>query len=321
VKVRQSAWVKDLAYLCAVLLQTHNLHYRYPGASPIRFPDVAVEAGTALLITGESGCGKTTLLHLLAGLLTPQQGSVLLGGKALERMAAAERDRWRGRQIGLVFQQPHFVRSLTVRENWMAAAWCAGLPVERSVLDELADRLELRHVLDRPPHTLSAGEKQRASIARAMVNQPALLLADEPTSALDDRRCAQVVELLKREASAASAALIIVTHDARVREHFARELALAPPSMEHLNPPSAAHLNPPSMEHLTPPSAAHLNPPSMEHLTPPSAAHLNPPSMEHLTPPSAAHLNPPSMEHLTPPSAAHLNPPSMEHLNPPSAAT
>ncbi len=212
-----------------MLLQTRNLEYAYDGMAPVVFPDLSLASGQALLITGESGCGKTTLLHLMAGLLIPARGSVEINGQALNRLSPSGRDRFRGRTIGLVFQQPHFVRSLTLRENLMTAAWCAGMPTDRQRLEKLAARLDLGACLERRPDQLSAGERQRASIARAVVNRPRLLLADEPTSALDDRRCAQVLGLLQQEAGAAGAALVIVTHDARVRGQFPETITLITP--------------------------------------------------------------------------------------------
>ena len=220
-------------YLCPVLLKTTNLHFSYPKGPTLQFPDLELIAGESLLITGESGCGKTTLLHLLAGLLAATTGSVRINEQPLEHLRAGQKDQFRGEHIGLVFQQPHFVSSLTLRENWMTAAWCARREVDRNRLEELGARLELTHLLDKKTEQLSAGEKQRASIARAVINRPILLLADEPTSALDDRRCAQVLALLQQEAHAAGAALVMVTHDARVRGQFSNVMELMAKSPDH----------------------------------------------------------------------------------------
>lgn len=209
-----------------MLLHTQSLEYAYRAGGPLRFPDVGLEAGGSLLITGESGSGKTTLLHLIAGLLCPSSGVLRWKGQDRSALSSAALDRWRGTQLGLVFQQAHFVRSLSVWDNWRAAAWCAGLPVDAQRLRELAGRMDLSALLHRRVDRLSTGEQQRAAIGRALVNRPALLLADEPSSALDDRRCEQVLDLLRREAAADGAALIIVTHDARVKAHFDRVLTI-----------------------------------------------------------------------------------------------
>ncbi len=211
-----------------MLLQTRQLSYRYTGSAELRFPDFSVQASEHWLITGESGSGKTTLLHLLGGLLQPSSGELYWKDSPLKDYSSAALDRWRGRHIGLVFQQPHFVRSLSLEENLMLPAWCSSQSSDRAKLKEIAQRLDLEHSLRKTPNRLSAGEQQRASIARALMQAPQLLLADEPTSALDDRRCDEVIALLKRESQLNQTALIIVTHDARVKEQFSNIIQLVP---------------------------------------------------------------------------------------------
>jgi putative ABC transport system ATP-binding protein len=212
------------------MLRTRSLRFTYPDGPALAWPDLAVEAGGALLVLGESGCGKSTLLQLLAGLRTPDAGQVTLDGTDLAGLSPAARDALRGRRIGLVHQRPPFVAAWTLRDNLLASPFARDARA-RERLETVAERLGIAPLLDRLPGRLSAGERQRAALARALLtgpDGPALLLADEPTSALDHRRCDAVVDLLTERAREAGAALVVVTHDERVARSFPDRLDLQP---------------------------------------------------------------------------------------------
>ncbi|MEM9547868.1 MAG: ATP-binding cassette domain-containing protein [Bacteroidota bacterium] len=195
------------------MIKTSNITYQYPDSNLISFPDFQVDPGKALLICGESGCGKTTLLHLLAGLRQPASGEVVIEGKTVSNLSSAKMDQFRGQNIGIVYQQAYFIESLSILENLIVSPYSA----DKSKAMTIANRLNIGDVLQRSPNKLSVGQQQRATIARAVMNSPKLILADEPTSALDNKNCRQVIDLLIEEAVTNEAALIIVTHDDRLR--------------------------------------------------------------------------------------------------------
>lgn len=210
------------------MLSTAGLRYRYPDAgTEMVFPDLTLAKGRELLLLGASGTGKTTLLHLVAGMRTPSQGSVTLAGQPFSALGTAERDRSRGRNMGIVFQTAHFVRSLTVRENLALARALAGCAPDDGVVTGLLSDLGLGHKVDARVDALSVGEQQRVSIARAVVHGPGLILADEPTSALDDTNTDAVLELLRTQAERTGAALLIVTHDQRLKDRMSDRVELA----------------------------------------------------------------------------------------------
>lgn len=190
------------------------------------FPDIACQRGEHWLLLGQSGSGKTTLLHLLGGLLSPKSGAVMVGGTDLASLSGGARDRFRGQRVGIIFQQSHFVRALTVEENLLLAQQLAGLAPDRKRARNLLDQLNVGHKTHSKPDQLSVGEQQRVAIARAVINQPAVILADEPTSALDDSNCDEVLQLLQTEANAVEAALLIVTHDGRLKNKFSNSIQL-----------------------------------------------------------------------------------------------
>ncbi len=211
------------------MLVTRTLRYRYPGAGPeFRFPDLAVAATEPTLLLGPSGSGKSTWLHLLAGVLTPTAGSSVLEGTDYAQLKGGALDRFRGRNIGLVLQRPYFLEALTVEENLAIARRTAGLAADRDLIRSTLAQLGIARYAGQRPRRLSVGEQQRVTIARALVNRPHLILADEPTSALDNRNAARVSALLRQRAAELGAALVVVTHDERLRGDFPAVVELQP---------------------------------------------------------------------------------------------
>ena len=211
------------------MLATHDLAYRYPGDGPaFAFPDLAVAANTPTLLLGPSGSGKSTWLHLLAGILTPASGTTVLAGTDYAQLTGGELDRFRGRHIGLVFQRAYFVEALSVEENLAIARRTAGLGTDSDLILTLLRSLGIEKYARKSPQRLSVGEQQRVTIARALVTQPKLILADEPTSALDNHNAGRVSALLRERAAALGAALIVVTHDERLRDDFPAVVELHP---------------------------------------------------------------------------------------------
>jgi len=202
------------------MVELKNATHHYSASIKVPLPDLKISKGASQLILGLSGSGKSTLLHVLAGLLKPTEGTLTIDGTDLYRLKESARDRFRGKRIGVIFQQLHLIDSLTVMDNLRIAQYMAGEPGNGAKIRDLCESLEISEKLNSFIDELSQGQKQRVGIARAIVNEPVLILADEPTSSLDDKRAENVINLLKQEAERCGATLIVSTHDARVKEHF-----------------------------------------------------------------------------------------------------
>lgn len=200
--------------------------HRYNGQPALALSRWQAEQGEHLLVLGPSGSGKSTLLHILAGLLTPSEGTVAIAGQDLQALVGAERDRFRGRHIGILFQRLHLLPALTVFENVRLAPYLAGLRQDSARITGVLERLGIADKHNAYPPTLSFGEAQRAALARALVNEPKVILADEPTSNLDDAHCEQVLQLLEEQAQTCRATLVIATHDQRVKQRIGKRLEL-----------------------------------------------------------------------------------------------
>ena len=209
-----------------------DLKFSYSETTSLEFPDFKCQNGNKLLLIGNSGSGKTTLLHLLCGLIRPDSGSMQVAGLDLNTLGDRELDKFRGRELGIVFQQSHFVQSLTVAENLALPTMLTGSNITAEELKvrthELLDRLGIGHKFNSYPKDLSVGEQQRASIARALVHKPSVVFADEPTSALDDKSTESVIRLLEEETEKVGASLIIVTHDSRLKTRYKDRVELQP---------------------------------------------------------------------------------------------
>ena len=189
--------------------------------------DLDVEAGEVVAVLGRSGSGKSTLLHLLGGLDRPEAGSIELGGVDVARASERELSALRRRRVGFVFQFFHLLPELSGEANVLLAGRMRGAAPDAPARGgELIDRLGLRHVAASLPHQLSGGEQQRFAIARALVNDPELLLADEPTGNLDAEAGAEVLRLLRAGADEGRA-VVMVTHEAGATAMADRVLRLA----------------------------------------------------------------------------------------------
>lgn len=208
------------------MIHVRDLRHAYDGQTVLELPALDVEDGEHLLLLGASGSGKTTLLHILAGLLRPTEGMVAVDDRDLTAMPEADRDRWRGANVGVVFQRLHLFETLTVAQNLALAQRLATGSTHPARTSELLSRLDVAGKADAYPASLSTGQRQRVVIARAVGHRPSLLLADEPTASLDDDRAQTVADLLVREATAVGATLVVATHDRRIADRFDRVLAL-----------------------------------------------------------------------------------------------
>ena len=188
--------------------------------------DFTVDAGSALAITGSSGSGKSTLLGLMAGLDVPSTGTVRLAGQDLFSLDEDGRAQLRARHVGFVFQSFQLLPNLTALENVMLPLELAGEPA-RDVAESMLRRVGLGERLHHYPRTLSGGEQQRVSLARAFVVQPDLLFADEPTGSLDAATGETVIDLMFDLLREHGTTLVLVTHDAELAARCGQQLVLS----------------------------------------------------------------------------------------------
>ena len=208
------------------MISVRGLAHRYGGVDALRLPEWQVAQGERWLVLGASGCGKTTLLHVLAGLVRPSEGEVNVFHTDLLSLKGKAMDAWRGANVGIVLQALHLLKHLSVRDNLRLAQYLARLPQDDARIADTLGALGIAAKAQRRPGQLSQGEQQRVAIARAVVNRPRLVLADEPTANLDDSAAAAVVDLLAEQAARYGATLVVATHDARVKGKFRERLEL-----------------------------------------------------------------------------------------------
>jgi putative ABC transport system ATP-binding protein len=190
------------------------------GRAIARLPSLTLAPGEAALLTGPSGSGKTTLLLAAAGLARAFAGRVEIDGVDVLSLKGAAMDRFRGRHIGFIFQDIHLIPGLNALQNLLLAPFAASVKQDSARAVELLEAMGLSGKARRGAETLSRGEAQRAAIARAMLLRPKVILADEPTASLDDAACETVTDLLLKAAQETEAALLIATHDHRLRQRF-----------------------------------------------------------------------------------------------------
>jgi len=209
------------------MISIQSVSHQYGTAPALNFADWQVKNGEQWLLLGQSGSGKTTLLHILTGLLKPSNGEIKINETNLYTLSSKKLDEFRGQHIGIVFQQPHLIKSLNVTENLLLAQSFAGLATNKTRIEEVLTSLDMAHKKNAYPQELSQGQLQRVTIARAVINKPTLLIADEPTSSLDDKNAEAVLALLKEQSELNQATLVVATHDKRVKDAFTLTYSLS----------------------------------------------------------------------------------------------
>ncbi|MEM8875976.1 MAG: ABC transporter ATP-binding protein [Planctomycetota bacterium] len=205
--------------------------YRKPGASvavhALRGVDVSISKGEYAAIMGQSGSGKSTLMNILGCLDQPTGGMYMLGDDDVSTLDDDALSEIRSRRIGFVFQQYNLIPQLTVRENLEVPMFYLGIPPRRRVerAEELAEQVGMEQRLDHRPWELSGGQQQRVCIARALMNDPLIILADEPTGALDSKTGVQILDIFDNLV-AGGTTIIMVTHDPKIADHCPRVVTL-----------------------------------------------------------------------------------------------
>ena len=208
-----------------LLVENIKKAYREPNGDrlPIlNVPRLELGPGEQVVIRGQSGGGKTTLLNVIAGLATPDEGRIVIQTTDVTRLHEAARDRFRARHIGFVFQTFNLLAGFSALENVLLGMTFTGQPSDPQRATELLQRVGLAHRLTHKPAALSVGEQQRVAVARALVNRPKLLLADEPTANIDPAHQQQVIDLLRGVCRDENVAMLLVTHSDEVARQFER---------------------------------------------------------------------------------------------------
>ena len=209
------------------MLHLHNIlkSYSQPDGKLVPIldiPDYQVAEGEQVVLVGRSGCGKTTLLHTIAGITRPDAGRVMLGGLELTKYSEATRDRVRADKLGYVFQTFNLLPGFSALENVLIGMTFSSRKVSKERATSLLERVGLGHRLHNKPRAMSVGEQQRVAVARALANRPQLLLADEPTANVDPSNQAQIVDLIRETCREENIALLMVTHSMEVADQFDR---------------------------------------------------------------------------------------------------
>jgi putative ABC transport system ATP-binding protein len=210
------------------LLIAENLRKAYGPTMALDGAEFSIHPGEVVAVMGPSGSGKSTLLHCLAGIVTPDSGSILYDGHDLATMSDAQRSQLRRSEFGFVFQFGQLVPELTCVENVALPLRLNGAPrkqAERTALSWM-ERLEVDDLGKKRPGEVSGGQGQRVAVARSLVTSPRVIFADEPTGALDSLNGERVMELLTEAARTANAAVVLVTHEARVAAYSDREIVV-----------------------------------------------------------------------------------------------
>lgn len=209
-----------------IALKIRGLEFGYGKEPLLEIDELQIQKGEHLAVIGPSGCGKTTFMHLVSGLIRPQVGTIEIQGCNITRLKEWEMDRFRGRSIGVVFQRLHLLSAISVLSNLLLAQRLARMTPDKKKAMKLLDRLGIAAQAHSLPAILSQGQAQRAAIARAVIHNPSLVIGDEPTSALDKASAADAIQLIKELSESVGFALLIVTHDERVRGSMDRVLDL-----------------------------------------------------------------------------------------------
>jgi putative ABC transport system ATP-binding protein len=209
------------------MLQLENLKKSYPqpdgGILPVLdVPKFAVAEGEQMVLLGRSGCGKTTLLHVIAGLSRADSGVIKLDGYDISSLSEAGRDRYRAAKLGYVFQTFNLLAGFSALENVLLGMTFARGKFQVARAKELLNRVGLSDRAHHKPNALSVGQQQRVAVARALANQPRLLLADEPTANVDPANQQNTIDLIRQTCSDENIALILVTHATEVSDQFDR---------------------------------------------------------------------------------------------------
>jgi putative ABC transport system ATP-binding protein len=214
-----------------VVLEVRDLvkSFRAPDGEATCIVDVPLfrmQRGEHVALAGTSGSGKTTFLHLIAGILAPDRGTIVLDGELVSDLGESARDRLRACTIGYVFQTFNLLQSCTALENVLLGMWFGNGPDREHAL-HLLERVGLRDRADHKPRQLSVGQQQRVAVARALANRPKLVLADEPTGNLDAHHARAALDLIGQICRENGAALLLVSHDRNALQRFGRVIDLA----------------------------------------------------------------------------------------------
>ena len=214
------------------MIELSDISFAYAGSDyRLAIEQLEIAAGETVAITGPSGIGKTTLLHLMAGILMPHAGTIVVEGHPLHRLSDAARRRFRLRQIGMIFQEFELIDYLSVRDNIQLPYRLSGAlrldsPVEQRA-QQLATAAGIGDQLDRNVAQLSQGERQRVAICRAVLPNPQLILADEPSGNLDPANTDRILDLIFHNVAAAGASFVCITHERHYLDRFQRVLDFA----------------------------------------------------------------------------------------------